>query len=188
MGIFATSFLFERMMLAMNDVIVALAGKNFFFLQKPSQFHRECASYCRAAVTVRALIWWLGNGSWHSLLFLFLSETLWSLPPHPAAAMFVTNHGSRPNDGKISTSPSNSCIPSSSTYAGKLYSILTLGTNYHCEHHDFPTVPLDKLGTLRNIAPEFYRSGSNDRLWPIMIQAFGRPEYYACMNDVESIR
>ncbi|CAB9527473.1 Sphingolipid delta(4)-desaturase/C4-monooxygenase [Seminavis robusta] len=188
MGVFATSFLYERLLLVVNDIVVAVAGKNYFFLNKPPQFHKECARYCRAAVATRALIWWLGGKSWHSLWFLYLAETLWSLPPHPAAAMFVTNHGSRPNNNKIRASPDNACIPSSSTYAGKWYSCLTLGTNYHCEHHDFPTIPLQQLGALRQIAPEFYREGSNDRLWPIMVQAFAYPDYYACMNDMESIR
>jgi Fatty acid desaturase len=188
MMVFAMSFLLERIMLSMNDVIVALTGTNYFFLKKPLQFHRESASYCRSAVIVRALLWWLGNCSWHSLLFLFLSETLWSIPPHPATAMFVTNHGSTTNHGNLAKSPVNACIPSSSTYAGKWYSALTLGTNYHCEHHDFPTIPFHKLGTLRKIAPEFYRHGSKDKLWPIMMQAFGQPDYYACMNDIQSIR
>ena len=187
MGVFATSFCYERVLLVLNDVVVALSGKNFFFPNKPLQFHLECAQYCRAAVAVRALLWWLG-GSWHSLLFLYLSETLWSIPPHPASAMFVTNHGSQPNEQRIAASPSDACIPSSSTYAGNWYSFLTLGTNYHCEHHDFPTIPLQHLGKLRNVAPEYYRGGTNDRLWPIMVRAFADPDYYACMNDVDSIR
>jgi hypothetical protein len=68
MLVFAMSFLLERIMLSMNDVIVALTGTNYFFLKKPIQFHRESAAYCRTAVIVRALLWWLGNCSWHSLL------------------------------------------------------------------------------------------------------------------------
>lgn len=191
MIVFATSFLFERSMLAINDVAVAITGKNYFFPNKPKQFHEACANYCRAAVAVRTLIWWLGGQSWHSLAFLFLAETLWSIPPHPCSAMFVTNHGSRPNIGDstmIVASPNNACIPSSSTYAGKWYSILTLGTNYHCEHHDFPTIPFQHLAKLRQIAPEYYRTGQDDRLWPILVQAFADPDYYACMNDMDSVR
>jgi len=203
MGMFAMSFWYERVLLTINDVVVALTGRNYFFPNKPPQFHKACARYCRAAVAMRAILWWLGGQSWHALLFLFGAETLWSIPPHPSSAMFVTNHGSTPNDDNhsnnnkdnalgasiIAASPPDACVPSSSTYAGKWYSTMTLGTNYHCEHHDFPTIPFQRLYKLRQIAPEYYaNAGSKDKLWPIMVRAFADPDYYACMNDMESIR
>ena len=171
--VFASSFLYERFMLMVNDVVVAITGRNYFFPNKPKQFHDECASYCRCAVILRALLWRIAG--WKSMLFLYLSETLWSIPPHPACAMFVTNHGSTKDE-------SGMCTPSSSTYAGKWYSIFTLGTNYHVEHHDFPTIPLHRLGALRKIAPEYYRSGSRDNLFKVMKKAFSEPEFYACMD------
>ena len=172
-AMFACSFLFERAMLVVNDAIVALTGRNLFFPNKPQSFHNDCAKYARCATLIRGMLW--ATVGWKSLLFLYLAETLWSIPPHPACAMFVTNHGSSINvDG--------SCVPTSSTYAGRWYSIFTLGTNYHCEHHDFPTIPLDKLGQLRTIAPEFYPSESNDDLLQIMRGAFAHPDYYACMD------
>ena len=115
--VFAASFMYERAMLIMNDVVVAITGRNFFFPNKPQQFHDEVAKYCRCAVAVRALLWKLAG--WKSLLFLYLCETLWSIPPHPACAMFVTNHGSTIDE------QTGTCIPSSSTYAGKWYSLLT---------------------------------------------------------------
>ncbi|EJK45371.1 hypothetical protein THAOC_36015 [Thalassiosira oceanica] len=171
---FATSFMYERMMLTINDAVVAVTGRNYFFPNKPEKFHRECANYCRCAVAIRALLWKIAG--WKSLLFLYLSETLWSIPPHPASAMFVSNHGS-------SVDESGQCIPSSSTYAGRWYSIFTLFTNYHCEHHDFPQVPLHRLGELRRIAPEFYPKGSKDNVFRIMAKAFTRPDFYACMDS-----
>ncbi|KAL3823440.1 hypothetical protein ACHAXA_010200 [Cyclostephanos tholiformis] len=171
---FSASFMYERFMLMINDLIVAITGKNYFFPNKPKQFHDECARYCRCAIVVRGLLWKLGG--WKSILFLFLSETLWSIPPHPACAMFVTNHGS---DTDYET---GNCIPSSSTYAGRWYSLLTLGTNYHLEHHDFPTIPLHKLGMIRKVAPEFYRADTNDNVYRIMRKAFATPEFYACMD------
>lgn len=59
---------------------------------------------------------------------------------------------------------------------------MTLGTNYHLEHHDFPTIPLHKLEMLRKIAPEFYQKGSSDNVFRIMRKAFAEPEFYACMD------
>ena len=178
--VFATSFMYERFMLMMNDLVVAITGRNYFFPNKPVEFHTECARYCRCAVMVRGLLWKLAG--WKSLLFLYLSETLWSIPPHPACAMFVTNHGSTTMDNSESDGDGGDCIPSSSTYAGRWYSLFTLGTNYHCEHHDFPTIPLHRLGELRKIAPEFYREGSNDNVFKIMRRVFAKPEFYACMD------
>jgi fatty acid desaturase len=163
----------ERILLVVNDAVVALTGRNFFFRNKPRSFHNDCTRYARVGTLVRILLWKFAG--WKSLLFLYLSETLWSIPPHPACAMFVTNHGS-------ATDTNGDCIPTSSTYAGKWYSVLTLGTNYHTEHHDFPTIPLDKLGTLREIAPEFYSNHTNDNVLRIMNKAFAYPDFYACMN------
>lgn len=165
------SFLFERSMLVINDVVVSVSGTNFFFPNKPREFHVACTRYARVATLLRCTL--LKVAGWKSLLFLYLSETLWSLPPHPACAMFVTNHGS--------TGDKDDCRPSSSTYAGRWYSLLTLGTNYHCEHHDFPSIPLNKLGQLHSIAPEYYPKGTSN-VWSIMKKTFRDPDYYACMN------
>lgn len=171
---FASSFMFERMMLVVNDTVVALSGRNFFFPNKPPEFHNACALYCRCAVIVRMVLWAVAG--WKSLLFLYLSELLWSIPPHPACAMFVTNHGSKIDPA------TGACVPSSSTYAGRWYSLFTLGTNYHCEHHDFPTIPLHRLGHLRQIAPEFYRQGTADNVFEVMQNAFRNPDFYACLD------
>lgn len=187
-AVFSTSFMFERALLVVNDLVVALTGRNFFFPNKPAEFQEACATYSRCAVLIRLLLLVVG-GSWKSLLFLYLAETLWSLPPHPACAMFITNHGSNHHTEEAS-SVGTACIPSSSTYAGGWYSILTLGTNYHTEHHDFPTIPFHKLGRLHEIAPEYYtlqRSSDTpivDNLWKVMAEAFAKPNYYACMNDL----
>ncbi|KAI2495613.1 sphingolipid delta-4 desaturase [Fragilaria crotonensis] len=173
---FWLSFLYERFMLVINDAVVSVTGRNYFFPNKPGVFHETCTRYSRVATLLRLVLWKLAG--WKSLLFLYLSETLWSLPPHPACAMFVTNHGS-----SISATD-GSCWPSSSTYLGPWYSVLTLGTNYHCEHHDFPSIPFNKLGLLHEIAPEFYptSAAADQNLWSIMYKAFSQPEFYACMK------
>ncbi len=170
---FSLSFLFERYMLCWNEVVVALTGRNFFFPNKPDEFHQQCATYTRCAVALRFFLFLVAG--WKSLLFLYLSETIWSIPPHPACAMFITNHGSK---GGI-----EECQPTSSTYAGGWYSFLTLGTNYHCEHHDFPSIPFHLLGRLHEIAPEFYKASSEkDNVFGIMKETFGEPDFYACSN------
>ena len=181
--VFAASFLFERYMLCWNDVIVAISGRNFFFPNKPQEFHQQCATYTRCAVALRLALFLVAG--WKSLLFLYLSETLWSIPPHPACAMFITNHGSK----SAEDNDDGACQPTSSTYAGAWYSILTLGTNYHCEHHDFPSIPFHLLSELHQIAPEFYLSArgdypkANDHVFDIMKRTFAQPDFYACSNS-----
>jgi len=184
--VFISSLLFERVLLVVNDAVVATTGRNYFFPNKPRRgFHDACANYCRWAVGVRLVLCGLAK-SWKPLFFLYLAETLWSVPPHPACAMFITNHGSdegeRGGNSGSGGSSGGGCVPSSSVYAGRWYSLFTLGTNYHVEHHDFPTIPLHKVGQLRKIAPEFYRKGSGDDLWGIMRDTFRNPNFYACMD------
>lgn len=209
-ALFCASFLTERVMLVCNDVVVAATGRNVFFPNKPRAFHRGAARHARTGLAVRVALCVLGGRlagtgtslpdvlgrilpfrrlawSWRPLLFLALSETLWSLPPHPACSMFVTNHGSDTADGD------DACVPTGSTYAGRWYSVLTLGTNYHVEHHDFPTAPLHRLGELRGLAgDDFYRTTTTDAdgatrpvrddLGRVMREAFARPDFYACTN------
>uniref|UniRef100_A0A7S1BEF8 Fatty acid desaturase domain-containing protein n=1 Tax=Corethron hystrix TaxID=216773 RepID=A0A7S1BEF8_9STRA len=186
--LYAASFLAERAMLQVNDLVVAATGRNAFFPNKPEQFHRSCAAYCRCAAAVRTLLYLAGG--WRAWTVLTLSEVLWCLPPHPAAAMFVTNHGSGRAEGE-----EEGCVPTSSTYAGRWYAALTLGTNYHMEHHDFPDVPFHQLGRLRRIAPEFYRGMEGgdediyegDNVFRIMEKAFSEPEFYSCMDDANNL-
>ena len=185
--IFTISFMLERLLLIWNDCIVALSGRNLFFPNKPDSFHEEVTLYCRVALAVRLGLCYMAK-SWKPFLFLYLAETLWSIPPHPACAMFITNHGSKVdvnNDTRMNEKLPQ-CIPSSSTYAGKLYSLFTLGTNYHVEHHDFPSIPLHKLGKLQTIAPEFYnnRQLRKRNIFSIMRETFSQAEFYACMDNV----
>jgi fatty acid desaturase len=190
--VFATSFIYERILLGVNDCFVAVLGRNLFFPNKPNAFQKDCVHYARAATILRGALLYLAG--WKSLLFLLLSETLWSIPPHPACAMFVTNHGSTISPNNVSTGRNNSsssCIPTSSTYAGAWYSLLTLGTNFHCEHHDFTSIPFHQLHKLKRMAPEFYPAAAalssssdsnNNNLFNIMKAAFSHPQFYACMD------
>lgn len=197
--LFSTSFMLERVLLVCNDVVVALTGTNSFFPNKPRKFHHHVATYARVGLAVKFALCVLAGAlggtrmrmlrttfpwSWNPVLFLMWSETLWSLPPHPACAMFITNHGSSEHEH-------GGCEPTGSTYAGRWYSILTLGTNYHVEHHDFPNMPLHQLGKLRKIAgSDFYRTGTStdgnnskqDNLGEIIAGAFAYPDFYACSN------
>ncbi|CAJ1415659.1 unnamed protein product [Effrenium voratum] len=149
-ALYCFSMIFERCALAVNDKIVALFGRNAFFLQKPAAFHDSCAKYARVAAVLQVLLYmYCGPGA---LLYLLIAEVAWQLPIHPGCAMFVSNHGSaRTADG--------GCAPTSSLYVDEpwgWFDWVCMFSNYHLEHHDFPDVPLLKLPELRTRAPEFY--------------------------------
>ena len=47
--------------------------------------------------------------------------------------------------------------PTHSVYGSTWFDVLCLAANYHCEHHDFPKVPLWNLPELKRLAgAEFY--------------------------------
>lgn len=191
------SMVFERCALAINDKVVALFGRNAFFLQKPAAFHDSCATYARTAAVLHLFLWFFAGPG--ALLYLLLAEVAWQLPVHPACAMFVSNHGSGKRlDG--------SCAPSASLYVGESwgwFDWVCLFSIYHLEHHDFPDIPLLKLPELSRIAPEFYgREAMDARLpppslgvapcatdWAQTVQrSFAEPEPYACsvVNGVDN--
>eukprot|EP00435_Cladocopium_sp_Y103_P033982 s16_g8.t1 len=94
------SMVFERCALAMNDKVVALFGRNAFFLQKPAAFHDSCATYARTAAVLHLFLWFFAGPG--ALLYLLLAEVAWQLPVHPACAMFVARrkHGTDDREEK----------------------------------------------------------------------------------------
>jgi hypothetical protein len=42
---FWLSFLNDRFMLVINDAVVSVTGRNYFFPNKPSVFHEACTQY-----------------------------------------------------------------------------------------------------------------------------------------------
>jgi hypothetical protein len=79
--------------LCFDAQVVAVTGRNdVFFPNKPASFHAAAANHARlAALFQLAVVLTLG---WKPLLLLYLAETAWQCPFHPASAMFITNHGS----------------------------------------------------------------------------------------------
>jgi len=93
LGLYSASMLVERLLLAVNDKVVAVTGFNAFFPNKPPSFHRTGRDYARLTSAVQLLVWFLGG--WKALGYLWIAEVGWQLPTHPACAMFVSNHESR---------------------------------------------------------------------------------------------
>ena len=173
--IFASSFLLERLLLVVNDAVVAVTGRNFFFPNKPQLFHQDCTRYARVATLFRIALWKVAG--WKSLLFLYLSETL--VEYSSASGMCHVCHQSRqfhreqmanaypplppmPENG-IPYSPWEPITMSNIMIFPQFLSI-NLG-NYKTLHRNF--ILLTKI--LHNI-------------FTIMKRAFAYPDFYACMN------
>ena len=147
---------FERFALCCNDKYVALSGSNaFFFPNKPQAFHDLCADYARYSALCQLTIFALSGFDGRSLLFLLVAETIWQVPPLPTAALFVSNHGVDDQGRGVGGAAQDR--PTHSVYGGPAFDVLCVAANYHCEHHDFPKVPLWKLPELkRRAGAEFY--------------------------------
>ncbi len=79
-----------------------------------------------------------------------VAETIWQVPPLPTAAIFVSNHGV--DDEGYGVGGAARDRPTHSVYGSTWFDVLCLAANYHCEHHDFPKVPLWKLPELKRLA------------------------------------
>jgi sphingolipid delta-4 desaturase len=96
---------------------------------------------------------------WNAILYLGASM-LFSVGLHPLGSRWIQEH--------FTLDPNQE----TASYYGVL-NRLALNVGYHNEHHDFPSVPWDKLPEIRSIAPEFYDtlapSPSWTSLWLIFI-------------------
>ncbi|HVV55675.1 MAG TPA: fatty acid desaturase [Mucilaginibacter sp.] len=88
-----------------------------------------------------AAIWYFMG--WQAVLYLFAS--LWfSIGLHPLGARWVQEHYLTHNIEQETYS-----------YYGVLNTI-AFNVGYHNEHHDFPSIPWNKLPEIRKTAPEYY--------------------------------
>jgi sphingolipid 4-desaturase/C4-monooxygenase len=92
---------------------------------------------------------------WNALLYLAASM-LFSIGLHPLGSRWIQEH--------FTLDPEQE----TGSYYGKL-NRLALNVGYHNEHHDFPSVPWNRLPDIRKAAPEFYDTlipaASWTRLW-----------------------
>jgi sphingolipid delta-4 desaturase len=95
---------------------------------------------------------------WNSILYLFAS-LFFSVGLHPLGARWIQEH-------YLSAPPQETY-----SYYGPL-NILALNVGYHNEHHDFPSVPWNKLPKIKSTAPEFYDNLVYHKSWTKLLFKF----------------
>ncbi|WVN89724.1 uncharacterized protein L203_104954 [Cryptococcus depauperatus CBS 7841] len=95
---------------------------------------------------------------------------------HPCAAHFIAEHYLM--DGPLPVGKSvqgdvlmKGLAQETTSYYGWL-NVLCYNVGYHNEHHDFPSVPWNRLPILRRIAHEFYDPLPSHKSWPYVTWKF----------------
>lgn len=108
-----------------------------------------------------AMVYFFG---WNALFYLFMSM-LFALGFHPLGARWIQEHYTLDPDQETYS------------YYGPINKI-GLNIGYHVEHHDFPSIPWNKLTELRKIAPEYYDTLKSHSSWSrLMWEFITNPEY-----------
>jgi sphingolipid delta-4 desaturase len=113
------------------------------------------ANYVVNFGTAGLLAWLVG---WNAVVYLFAS--FWfAISLHPLGARWVQEHftGDEQHD--------------TANYYGPLNGI-ALNIGYHNEHHDFPSIPWNRLPEVTRIAPEFYLSLPSHNSWTKLLVEF----------------
>lgn len=107
-------------------------------------------------IAVMAII--LPFAGWWGIGFLVLS-LVFAGGLHPTSGHFISEHYVF-KEGQETYS-----------YYGPL-NLFTFNVGYHNEHHDFPTIPGNKLPELKKMAPEFYDDLHSYQSWTGVIRQF----------------
>lgn len=108
-----------------------------------------------------ALIYFFGG---MSVFYLFFSM-LFALGLHPLGARWIQEHYTLDDDQETYS------------YYGKINKI-GLNIGYHVEHHDFPSIPWNRLPALKKMAPEYYDNLKSHGSWSkLMLDFITKPEY-----------
>jgi len=133
-----------------------------------------------------------GAGGWSvwsafkGTMYLLLSELfLHGFAFHPYFGYFLGVHRSQGEGFATPASRVAPCQPTMSVY-NRWTALVSLNLNYHVEHHDFPTVPWDRLPDVRRLAPEYYDSLEHSPGFTENVMRWvqhGHTWHYACFDS-----
>ena len=106
-------------------------------------------------VFVGAIIFFWGP---KAIIFL-VASFFFSVGLHPLGARWIQEHYLTHGEQETYS------------YYGVLNSV-AFNVGYHNEHHDFPSVPWNKLPQIKNTAPTFYNSLASHKSWTLLFFRF----------------
>ena len=107
---------------------------------------------------------------WNAFLYLGASW-LFSIGLHPLGGRWIQEH--------FTLNPEQE----TASYYGSL-NIVALNVGYHNEHHDFPSIPWNRLPKVRALAPEFYDTLDTRSSWTVVWLAFVFDKRYSLYSRV----
>ena len=128
-------------------------------------------NFLAAAAYDAALIYFCG---WPGLLYLAFSF-LFSIGLHPVGARWIQEHYTYDSSQETFS------------YYGPI-NLIALNVGYHNEHHDFPSIPWNRLPTLRVLAPEFYETLKYHTSWSRLLVDFIFDKRYSLFSRVERMK
>ncbi len=128
-------------------------------------------NFVAAAAYDGALIYFCG---WPGLLYLAFSCFL-SIGLHPVGARWIQEHYTYDADQETFS------------YYGPI-NLVALNVGYHNEHHDFPSIPWNRLPRLRARASEFYDTLKYHTSWSRLLIDFIFDKRYSLFSRVERVK
>jgi sphingolipid delta-4 desaturase len=96
---------------------------------------------------------------WHAVAYLFVSF-LFSVGLHPLGARWVQEHYL-----------THSVEQETYSYYG-VCNVVSFNVGFHNEHHDFPSIPWNKLPQIKKMAPEYYDTLYYHKSWTKLFLRF----------------
>lgn len=114
------------------------------------------ANYLVQIVFVGAIYYFMG---WHSIVFLLLSFSF-SVGLHPLGARWIQEHYLTHTEEQETYS-----------YYGGL-NLVAFNVGFHNEHHDFPSIPWNRLPQIKKTAPGYYDTLFYHKSWTMLFFRF----------------
>jgi len=128
-----------------------------FRIAEVSLFDRWQIANMLVVFAVDVAIWLvLGPGAF----FFLLASVFFSVGLHPVGARWIQRHWLVEDDGQETFS-----------YYGPMNAV-AFNVGFHNEHHDFPSVPWNRLPRLKESAPEYYRDLTSHASWAKLLLRF----------------
>lgn len=126
-------------------------------LKEIKAFDKWVAANYLVQIVFTAAVWYFMG--WHSIVFLLLSFSF-SVGLHPLGARWIQEHYL-----------THSVEQETYSYYGGL-NLVAFNVGFHNEHHDFPSIPWNRLPKVKKTAPGYYDTLFYHKSWTMLFFRF----------------